>query len=107
MNTLMNVVYIAFAAVFVSAQFNTALADVVSPTPIFLSTFSTHTPALVTRISHASLVFSLAPTTNAPTTNAPSLARAVRSFSLPRPSLLLDDDPSGWRKGPSFEERGG
>ena len=61
MNTLMNVVYIAFAAVFVSAQFNTALADVVSPTPIFLSTFSTHTPALVTRISHASLVFSLAP----------------------------------------------
>ena len=41
------------------------------------------------------------------TPNAPSFARAGRSFSLPHPCLLLDDDPSGWRKGPSFEERGG
>ena len=71
MNTLMNVVYIAFAAVFVSAQFNTALADVVSPTPIFLSTFSTHTPALVTRISHALLVFSLAPDDKRPDDERP------------------------------------
>ena len=97
MNTLMNVVYLAFAAVFVSAQFNTALADVVSPTPIFLSTFSTHTPALVTRISHASLVFSLAPARvrGGRRTPRPSHSTCARAGPPLFPSRLSypDDDP--------------
>ena len=61
MNSLMNLVYLAIAIVIVSGvRFSTAQADVVSPRYSSFSTH-THTALLVTQISHASLVFSLAP----------------------------------------------
>ena len=90
MNTLMNLVYLAIAIVIVSGvRFNTAQADAVSLTPIFLF-FHTHTPRPP---RHANLTRITRPLPRpGRRTPRPSRARSGRSLFPTLPSSP-DDNP--------------